>query len=155
MTSFQYDNSEFTAISVLTWVSLFFSSLMIIANIIRHATAKYTSVRKRAIILIFINMQIIAVLLFIALWVYKGAEAFYLVVLILISTNLILFYVYVKESLTMYMAKWLKDNPHLAKELITREDIRKYMTEKAYPMDKVIWCDRMNLQDYHVAWWYN
>ena len=154
MSSFHYDNSEFTAISVLTWVSLFISMLMTIANLFRHWMAKYSSVRRRAMIMIFVNMLIIIVLLFMALWLYKGAEAFFLVVLILISINLALLYVYIRETLTMYMSKWLKENTHLAKELITNEGIRKLMTENEYPMEKVILFERIKIQNYFIAWWY-
>jgi hypothetical protein len=54
----------------------------------------------------------------------------------------------------MYMSKWLKDNQHLAKELITNETIRKQMTTNEYPMDKANLFQRLTLQDQFVAWWY-
>lgn len=116
-----------------------------------HIGANYEGIRKRSLVALFTTLLFVVGLMFLALWVYAHSEPVLIVVQMLLSVCLMFMYVYMKETLTFYMCKFIRQNPGRVRDVIPDKDNEEYMMKYEYPMGKVVMCDRMKLTDYFVA----
>lgn len=116
-----------------------------------HIGANYEGIRKRSLVALFTTLLSVVGLMFLALWVYAHSEPVLIVVQMLLSVCLMFMYVYMKETLTFYMCKFIRQNPGRVRDVIPDKDNEAYMLKYEYPMREVVMCDRMKLTDYFVA----
>ena len=154
MAEFTYDNDEFIAISVIAWVWMAIAAVVLLLNIIRHLMTKYALSRKQGLVtILWLELSVVG-LLFLSLWIYAYAEPLLIIIDIILGLIIIFYYQNIKETLTMFLWKYMNENPHNVRHIIQNDKNRIYMLERDYPMNDLILCKRTEVLDYYTAYWY-
>lgn len=154
MGDYNYSTTDFTVIAIITWIALAVALIIAITNICRHSRIKYKDSKRQLIIAIYVFYMIWIGLLFMALWLYSNAEPILIAVQILLTLAIFTYYLYMKESLTMYLYNYFMKYELQQKEMIEDKKRRRFMLEREYPMQNIVWCERSQLTDYFVCYWY-
>ena len=163
MSQFEYDNKSFVAISIITMVLLTLSLWIIISNIIRHCRAKYASIRKRSIIILFVLEIISSILLIVSLWIYPYCEP--ILIFVVVWINLVLFFVFLvlNETLMLYSSKFAREHPQVLDEIAQKADDKykewtqnhmNMMKQRVYPFQEITGLKRFQTAYVYVALWY-
>ena len=112
----------------------------------------YHKQAKIGIVICLIDELGIVFLLGTAMFMYKIAEPFLILVNVFLSIIIVFFYYYVQEILTLYLWKFCNENPEMKKKIIKQKRNRRYMFEHKYPMDEVGMCHKISIRDYFVKY---
>ena len=160
MATFTYDNSSFTAISTVTMIMLSLALWVTIGNIIRHALASYTSIRKRSIISLFVLEIICILLLIVSLWLYADWEPILIFVMVMINLMLFFVFILIKETLMVYSSKFARENPQILDRIVEQanekdkawtQDHMNMMKNKVYPFEEIKCIKRFQISYAFVA----
>ena len=133
---------------------MIFSIFFTILNILTHVKTKYSFYRKRPLVIIFSHILACNILLYSSLWIFTYAEPVFLVIQVLVATNMILIYNYIKESVMFYTCKAVKKDNKKFIEILGDKKKSDKMLKYDYPMRELNWFPRYSLADHFVAFWY-
>ena len=160
---FHYDNNCFIAISVITMVSLTIAFVITIRNIIRHALANYTRIRKRSIMVIF-TLEIVLILsLITSLWIYAECEPILIFWMTLCWVIFFSSFQLLKETLMVYASKFARENPQFLDQIVEQAsdgdkewalNHTNMMKNKIYPFNDITGWRRFSTADSYIALWY-
>lgn len=107
MTALEYNHDSFIIISTLTGLIEAISLILCIWNIYRHYRKKGQNEKKKPLLIIFILQIISLALLFSTLWIYRYAQAVFIIMEIILISNVYMFYTYIRRVMKMHLKQFL------------------------------------------------
>ena len=150
ISQYHYNNPSFAVVGSITWTSLTIAIIFVALNLRKHISSDYDSQLKIGIIICLIDEIVIIILLGIALFMYKIAEPFLILVNVLLSVLVIFFYFFVQEILTLYVWKYCSENRQMRKKIVKEKINRTVMFQYDYPMHEAGFFSKIRIRDLYV-----
>lgn len=135
-------------------VSLFLSVtfFLTVLNIHSHCKANYNLFRKRPTLFVFCNQLVMITLLYVSLWVYPAAEGLLILIQIIVCSNFMLVFNYMKESILFNCLKSKNEISESFKNIVGDPNLWENLREKVYPMTEIRWPKRSQFSDNFAAY---